>query len=248
MKRILMAIMCVLLLNIPLHAAELTVSAAASLTDAFGKLETMYEEKHPGLDVVMNFAASGPLYKQIEQGAPVDVFVSANTKWMNTAVEAGFVNREDVSVLLTNALVLAVPAGNKAKVTDMASLNADSVKLVAVGTPETVPAGQYAKAALVKAGLWDTLVPKLVYGESVRQVLDYLVRGEVGAGFVYASDAIKGGAAVEIASEIALDEPAEYPMAALKGSAHPEEAKRFTVFLQSEEAKAVLRSFGFSAP
>ncbi len=248
MKKLMLSVLMVLVFTVPAWSAELMVSAAASLTDAFTELEGIYEKANPGVDVVMNFAASGPLYKQIEQGAPVDVFASANLKWMDKAVAGGFVLAEDAKIFAQNSLVLTAPAKNPGNVTTVQSLTADSVKMIAVGTPETVPAGQYTKAALTKMGLWDTLAPKFIYGESVRQVLDYVVRGEVDAAFVYGTDAVKGGKAVTILEEVPLEKPVSYPAAVLKNAPNPKEAEKFFAFMLSPEGQVVLAKYGFKAP
>ncbi len=230
------------------HAAELIVSAAASLTDAFKDIEPAFEAAHPGVDVVMNFASSGALYRQIEQGAPADVYASANPKWMHKAVEHGFVDAEAVVVFAHNSLVLAAPGDNPARVSAVADLAGESVQTIGIGTPETVPAGQYAKGALVGLGLYQRLTPKLIFGESVRQVLDYLSRGEVDCGFVYRTDAVKAGEAVVILEEIPLDKPVTYPMAPLAGSAKAELAAAFVAFVRSEAGMALLEARGFKGP
>lgn len=245
MKRFIFTLVMTLGLVSSAYSAEIMVSAAASLTDAFTEIEARYEKLHPDTDVVMNFAASGPLYKQIEQGAPVDVFASANAKWMDKAVEQGFADKKNVTIFAQNSLVLAVPAGNPGKVGAVKDLTSAPVRMIAVGTPETVPAGQYAKAALAKLGMWDTLAPKFVYGESVRQVLDYLVRGEVDAAFVYGTDAAKGGAAVTTVEEIPLEKPVAYPAAVLNKAPNPSDAASFFSFLNGEEGREVLKKYGF---
>ena len=233
------------------HAAcaqELIVSAAASLTDAFSDIEPAFENAHPGLDVIMNFASSGALYRQIEQGAPADVYASANPKWMNKAVESGYVDLSGVQVFARNSLVLAVPAENPAKVGSLADLSGDTVKSIGIGTPETVPAGQYAKGALEANGLYNTLKPKMIFGESVRQVLDYLKRGEIDCGFVYGTDAVKGGDQISIIEEIPLEKPVTYPVAVLKEAADPDMAEAFVQFVCSEEGMKLLEGRGFKRP
>jgi molybdate transport system substrate-binding protein len=230
------------------RAGELIVSAAASLTDAFKDIEPAFEAAHPGTDVVMNFAASGALYRQIEQGAPADVFASANPKWMAKAVENGFAAQSAVTVFAHNSLVLAAPADNPAGVKGLADLTGDTVKSIGIGTPKTVPAGQYAKAALTAAGTFDSLTPKFIYAESVRQVLDYLSRGEVDCGFVYRTDAVKAGKAVVILAEVPLEKPVTYPMAALKASADPKMAQAFVDFVTSDTGMALLEARGFKRP
>mgnify|MGYP000468812115 CR=1 FL=1 len=230
------------------QARELIVSAAASLTDAFSDIEPAFEKAHPGVDVVMNFASSGALYRQIEQGAPADVYASANPKWMNKAVENGFVNKADAAVFARNSLVLATPADNPAGVKTLKALSGAGVKSIGIGTPETVPAGQYAKGALVKKGVFKSLTPKMIYAESVRQVLDYLSRGEVDCGFVYRTDAVKAGDKVRIIEEVPLEKTVTYPIAVLKESSAPDLAKAFVAFVRSDQGAALLKKRGFKKP
>lgn len=233
------------------HAAkaeQLIVSAAASLTDAFGDIEPAFEKAHPGVDVVMNFASSGALYRQIEQGAPADVFASANPKWMKKAIGSGFVTQGEDVVFARNSLVLATPADNPANITTVKDLTGNAVGTIGIGTPETVPAGQYAKGALLAQKLYDTLTPKMIFGESVRQVLDYLSRGEVDCGFVYRTDAVKAGKAVRIIEEIPLEKPVSYPIAVLKDAPTPTLAKAFVDFVRSPEGIKLLEGRGFKKP
>lgn len=229
-------------------AQELIVSAAASLTDAFSDIEPAFEKAHPGVDVVMNFASSGALYRQIEQGAPADVYASANPKWMNKAVDKGFVELEKAQVFARNSLVLAVPVANPAGVKSLADLTSPKVGNIGIGTPETVPAGQYAKGALEAKSLYNKLKPKMIFGESVRQVLDYLKRGEIDCGFVYGTDAVKGGAKVGIIEEIPLKKPVTYPIAVLKDAAAPDMAEAFVQFVRSEKGMKLLEGRGFKRP
>jgi molybdate transport system substrate-binding protein len=228
--------------------AELVVSAAASLTDAFNAIAPAFEKRHPGVDVRVNFAASGALYRQIEQGAPVDVYASANPKWMDRAVTGGFVARSGVFVFARNVLVLAVPVDNPAAIAALSDLTAGRVTRLGIGTPATVPAGQYAQSALTDAHLLEGLRPKFIYCESVRQVLDYLMRGEVDGGFIYGTDAAKGGKRVRVVAQMPLDDPVTYPIAVLKESRVPDLARRFVAFVTSEEGLDLLAGSGFRRP
>jgi len=253
MKRIALSVLLsFLLLTVAVagnaKAQELIVSAAASLTDAFKDIEPAFEKAHPGVDVVMNFASSGALYRQIEQGAPADVFASANPKWMQKAIEGGFVVKGAEKVFAHNSLVLATPADNPAKVTGLADLTGAAVKSIGIGTPKTVPAGKYAQGALEAKGLYETLTPKMIFGESVRQVLDYLSRGEVDCGFVYGTDAVKAGDKVKIIAEIPLEKPVTYPIAVLKNAASADLAQAFVDFILSPEGAAKLEARGFKKP
>lgn len=252
LRRILLSLVVALAMPLavagPARAADLTVSAAASLTDAFNELKPVFAKEHPGVNLVFNFAASGTLLSQMEQGAPVDVFASADQKSMDQAVEKKLIDTATRVNFAQNALVLTVPAGNPAKVADLASLTTAAVKHVAVGNPDSVPVGRYTKAALGKAGVWDGIAAKLVMAESVRQVLDYLARGEVDAGFVYATDAKQGGDKVLVVAEVPVETPVSYPMAVLSGSADKKDATAFVAFVAGPKGQEILAKYGFKKP
>jgi molybdate transport system substrate-binding protein len=228
-------------------ARDLTVSAAASLTDAFTECKPLFEKANPGVTLSFNFAASGALLKQIEQGAPVDVFASADQKTMDDAAAKNLIDAASRKNFAQNALVLAIPADGK-KVKNLASLTDAAVTKIGVGNPETVPVGRYSKAALEKLGMWEKISARCILAESVRQVLDYLSRGEVDAGFVYATDAKQGGDKVKIVEEIPVEKPVSYPAAVLAASKNKPEAAAFVAFLLSPEGSAVLAKYGFKKP
>ncbi len=248
MRKILLSLALVAAMALPAAAAELTVSAAASLTDAFNEVKAAFLKEHPELKINMNFAASGALLAQMEQGAPVDVFASADQKTMDMATEKKLIDTATRVNFAQNALVLSVPAGNPAKVQNLDSLKAAAVKRIAIGNPDSVPVGRYTKAALTKAGAWDALAPKLVMAESVRQVLDYLSRGEADAGFVYATDAAIAGNKVKIVSEVPLETSVSYPIAVLSASADKKDAAAFVAFVTGPKGQEILTKFGFKKP
>ncbi len=234
------------LASTPAMAGDLLVSAAASLTNAFKEMKEPFEKAHPGTTLVFNFAASGALLKQMEQGAPVDVFASADQATMD---KAGQLIDEPTRVdFAGNALVMVVPAEGGLPLTAPEELKGDQVKLVAIGNPDSVPAGRYAKGALEAAGLYDPLTPKFVLAESVRQALDYVARGEVQAGFVYATDAALRADKVKVAAEVAGHKPISYPIALLKDSKSKEMGQTFIDFIKGEEGQAILARFGFKKP
>ncbi len=238
-----------LVIAVPAMAAEvLVVSAAASLSDAFRDIAPAFEAAHPGVDVVMNFASSGALYRQIAQGAPVDVYASANPKWMAKAVEGAFTTAAAVRVLAYNALVVAVPAGNPAGVDTVSDLTSETVQRIGIGSPATVAAGQYARTALVSQGMYAVLEPKFILCEHVRQVLDYLVRGEVDAGFVYRTDAVKAGHGVVIIADLSLKKPVTYSIAALTGSKATGLSRDFVTFVTGPQGAGFLEARGFERP
>lgn len=248
MKRIILACALVLALCAPAMAGDITVSAAASLTDAMNDAKVAFEKAHPGSTVTLNLASSGALYRQLAQGAPADVFLSANPKWMNKAVEDKIIDPATRVNFAKNALVLAVPKGNPAKVSAAQDLTKASITRIGIGTPETVPAGQYAKGSLTSMGLWDKLTGKYIFAENVRQVLDYLARGEVDCGFVYATDAKSREDGVDVITDMPLEKPVTYPGAVVATSADKPLAQAFMDFLLSDQGQSILGAHGFRRP
>ncbi|MDQ0193983.1 molybdate ABC transporter substrate-binding protein [Paenibacillus wynnii] len=227
---------------------EIIVSAAASLQDSLDKIAVQYEKQHPDIDLVFNYGASGTLQKQIEQGAPVDIFFSAGEKQMNVLVDGDLIT--DHKVLLKNQLVIVVPYDSKVKLTTITQLTDDKAfKKVAVGQPESVPAGQYAQQSLTAKKVWDMLQSKLVFAKDVRQVLTYVETGNTDAGFVYKTDALTSKK-VRIALTVGahVHKAINYPAGIVKDSGHQVEAKAFYKFLQSKEALDVFTSYGFLLP
>ncbi len=230
----------------PAQAGGITVSAAASLRDAFTAIVPLFQDAHPGTTVRLNTAASGVLLQQIQRGAPVDVFASADADTMDRARPLLLANsRHDFAA---NALVVVVPATSSAiPLQALADLSAPAVRRVAVGVPASVPAGRYARLALEQAGLWAAVAPKVVGAQSVRQALDYAARAEVDAAFVYATDAALMPGRVRVALQVP-GVTVRYPIAVLAASAEPTAAQRFVDYLRSAPAQAVLARFGFAAP
>ncbi|PTN37857.1 molybdate ABC transporter substrate-binding protein [Desulfonatronum sp. SC1] len=241
---------CILfcVLAAPAAAQELVVSAAASLTNAFNDIKAEFEQINPGVLVTPNYAASGALFRQIEQGAPVDVFASADLKWMNDMIAAGFVEENESVLFAQNTLVLAVSTASRVAISGVADLTGEQVRRIGVGTPATVPVGNYSKIALEGLGMWDVLQPKMIFAESVRQVLDYVQRGEVDAGLMYATDAAQGGERVQIVATLPLPEPVSYPIAPLKNSKQSEMGRKFIQFILSDQGQDILAGYGFSRP
>lgn len=226
-------------------AAEMTVSAAASLTDAFGEIKGLFEKAHPGLHVNTNFAASNPLLKQLEEGAPADVFASADQETMDKAVGAGVADAATRRNFARNELVLIVPRGAK-KPASLEELT--GMERIAIGNPDSVPAGRYTREALRAAGLWEALLPECVQAASVRQALAYVARGEADAGFVYRTDALQMGDRVDIALVVGGHEPVLYPVAVATTGANPASGQEFIDFVLSPEGQQVLARYGFSRP
>ncbi|MBB3113536.1 molybdate transport system substrate-binding protein [Paenibacillus phyllosphaerae] len=224
----------------------LIISTAASLQDAMEDIKLAYHEAHPEVELTLNYGSSGTLQKQIEQGAPADLFFSAGTSQVDALTEQALV--EESTPLLRNDLVLIVPADRELAADDLTMLESDEMKKIAVGQPESVPAGKYAQETLQNVKLWDKLQPKLVFTKDVRQVLTYVESGNTDAGFVYRTDALastKAKIVLQVKEE--LHQPIEYPAALLKDSDHMEEAKQLYDYLQSKEALAIFEEYGFTS-
>ena len=227
------------------RAAEMTVSGATSLTNAFNELKTLFEKSHPGLSVSTNYAASNPLLKQLVEGAPVDVFASADQATMDKAQEAKVVDAATRRNFAANDLVLIVPKGAK-KPANLADL--EKFERIAIGNPDSVPAGRYTRQALSAAGLFDKLQKHYIQGASVRQVLDYVARGEVDAGFVYRTDAQQMKDKVDVAMIVEGHDPVTYPIAVAITGNNAKAGQEFLDFVLSPEGQDVLARYGFSKP
>jgi len=248
MKKISVSLLLNLLLPIQVFAADLTVSAAASLTNAFKEMAPIFEKQNPGTKVLLNFAASGPLLQQIIRGAPVDVFASADQETMTQAQQAGFVKADDQKIFASNTLVVIVPKGGKQNPTELSDLTKSQFQKIAIGLPAIVPVGRYTKSALEKQNLWTTLEPKMIGTQSVRQALDYVARGEVDAGFVYSTDAAITPNEVKRAFIVPTEIPILYPIAPIKGSQNDVIASKFIAFVGSTQGSGILKSYGFGKP
>ncbi|EAW37179.1 molybdate ABC transporter substrate-binding protein [Lyngbya sp. PCC 8106] len=224
---------------------ELIVSAAASLTDAINAIQPIYEQENPAVKLTYNLASSGSLQQQIEQGAPVDVFISAAPKQMNALEEKELLLSGTRQNLLKNEMVLIVPKAEN-QVKSFEDLTTDSVEKIAVGEPESVPAGKYAQEVLTSLNLLETVQPKEVYAKNVRQVLTYVESGNVDAGIVYSSDAkISDKVKIVATAPAESHSPIIYPVAVIQSSKNPEVAKDFIQFLDREQSKAVFEQYGF---
>jgi molybdate transport system substrate-binding protein len=230
------------------HAADLTVSAAASLTNAFRELGPAFEARHPGTQVAFNFAASDALLAQIAKGAPADVFASADQEAMDRADAQKVLVAGSRRNFAANSLVMIVPGDSALGLKALADLQRPDVKRVAIGNPAGVPVGRYARGALEAAKLWGAVEPKAVMAQSVRQALDYVARGEAEAGFVYATDAAIMKDKVRVVATIPTGTAIAYPIAAVAGSPSPDAARRFLDFVVSPAAQAVLARHGFARP
>lgn len=259
MKRILLVLMSVFMLAFlvgcgndaskqaesakPSTSEKITVQAAASLKGALTELADTYKKSHNLADdqIAINFAGSGTLRQQIEQGAPASLFISADEKNMKMLQEKDLVT--DVKPFVTNELVLVVPKGQpKVELNQIAS-----VKRIVLGNPETVPAGNYGKQVLTKLGVWEQVEPNVVYAKDVKAVTASISQGAGDVGFIYKTDAIAAGDAVEISAVTPADshDPVIYPIGIIKKYDNAL-AKDFYQYVMSPEGQKVLEKYGFS--
>lgn len=224
---------------------NLTVSAAASLTDAMKEIQTLYSQEKPNVTITYNFASSGSLQQQIEQGADVDVFLSAATKQMDALKDKGLILDDTCKNFLENGIVLVVPK-DSTLVTDFNDLTKAEVKQIAMGEPQSVPAGKYAQEALTNLKLMDAISSKVVYAKDVREVLTWVETGNADAGMVYSTDA-KISDKVKVVATAPADShtPVLYPAAVIKASKNVDAAKDFVNFIYSDKAKPVFEKYGF---
>ena len=234
--------------SVAVQAQQLTVSAAASLTEALREIATRFEASRPGVTVRLNFAASGPLLQQIVQGAPADVFVSADEETVTRGVAARVLDAGSRRIFAANTLVLIRPVNGAAGVASVPDLLRPDIKRIAIGKPATVPAGRYTQQALVSAGVWESLQAKLVPSDSVRQVLDYVSRGEAEAGFVYRTDAALMATKVHVVGMVGGHVPIRYPAVVVSASPLKALAGDFVAFLSGPVAQDILARRGFGAP
>jgi molybdate transport system substrate-binding protein len=240
--------LCLMAWTVPATAADLVVSAAASLTNAFQKVAKAYEAKYPDTKVVLNFAASDVLLQQIANGAPADVFASADQKAMDKAQVQNAIVESSRKNFATNQLVLIEPSSSSLTVKSLDDLKLPVIKRIAYGDPASVPVGRYTQGALQAAGVWADVTPKGVLAQSVRQALDYVARDEVDVGFVYATDAAIMPDKVKIALRVTPTTPISYPIAVIKASKNPSAAQTFETFVLSTEGQQILATSGFLKP
>jgi len=232
------------------QAQEVTFSVAISMKEAVEELGKGFMASHPGVTLRYNFGSSGELQKQIEAGAPVDLFISAAQRQMNELEKKSLVVSAGRRVFARNVLTVIKPSDSKIDIAKPADLADARVAKIVIGNPRTVPAGQYAEESLKGLGLWDKLRGKLVYSENVRQALDYVARGEVDAGFVYTTDAVTRGRQVKEAFRPGEDtyQPVLYPVAVVSGARQATLAQAFLDLLMSREGQATLVRLGFQPP
>lgn len=225
---------------------ELTISAAASLTDCMADIQEAFKGQYPDIGLKFNFGSSGALGQQIEQGAPVDVFFSAGIAQVQALIESGLVEEENTKEVLRNKLVLITGKDN-GKSLSFKTLGETDLEKLAVGDFGSVPVGQYTEEVFKALGLIDQLKDNLVYAKDVREVLFWVETGNAEAGIVYETDAkVSQKVTICDSADESWHDPIIYPVALIKGSPRLEEAKLFTAFLTSKEAQDIFRAYGFT--
>lgn len=239
--KLLMAGLLALFMTGPVQADEVNLAVAASLKEVVNELTDSFAGNHQGVKFLKNYGGSGALAKQIENGAPADIFISANPEWMEYLKNRKLADTGSIGTFAYNTLVFAGAPGRASSMKDLLKLG-----MIAIGSPKSVPAGEYAMEALRKAGIDKQLEKKLVMAKDVRECLMYAERGEVDGAFVYRTDALQAKQA-----RILFSVPRElysrvtYPMGMTATGVRSGDARAFYHFLQSEEARRVLRKYGF---
>lgn len=246
MKRWFFLLMVCLCQNI--FASEITVSVAASLRNVFEALIAQYTAQKPNQIIYLNSAGSGTLLQQIRQGAPVDVFASADLHTMRQAQAEGLLANNTFTLFAGNDLVLATAKKHPFHITQAEDLKHKKINRIALGNPKIVPAGRYAIMALQQADIVDDLTDKIIRTRDVRQALDYIVRGEVDVAFVYRTDVQLMADKVNIAYTFRLPENVQYPIAILQDSQERLAASNFVDFIHSPVGRDILQKQGFRLP
>lgn len=230
----------------PIPQVNLTVSAAASLTESMEEIKKLYASEKSNVNIVYNFGSSGSLQQQIEQGASVDIFFSAASKQMEALDQKSLIVKESKKDLLENKIVL-ITAKDVSGISDFKDVTSDKVKKIALGEPKSVPVGQYSEEVFTKLSLLDKVKPKAVYAKDVKEVLTWVESGNAEAGIVYATDA-KTSDKVKVVAEAPAGSytPALYPAAIIKDSKNTKAAEEFMKYLSGDKAKEVFKKYGFA--
>lgn len=243
----LITVISTLTLSTDAENKTLDVAAAASLRESLTEISTRFEQQH-NVKINLTFNASGTLAQQIEHGAPADVFISAAHEQIDQLERAELVEKDSRRIITANSLVLVAPP--MSKIDSFDDLKSDTTQRISIGQPDSVPAGQYAVQTFKSLGIFDEIESKLLYGTNVRQVLEYVTRGDVEAGMVYLSDARAAGDAVKICATASSDlhDPIVYPAIIIKTSDTPDLAKSFIEILSDDISRSVFESRGFTSP
>lgn len=231
----------------PRSTHEITVSAAISLKNAFEDIAIIFQERNPGARLLFNFGASGDLARQIEAGAPVDIFASAALKDMDDIGKKDLIAANSRKNFAKNVVVLVKPTNSGIPLQSLKDLKREEVRKVVIGNPKTVPAGRYAEEVLRHFNLWDAIKDKLIFAENVRQALDYVARDEVDAGLVYSTDAMARSKEVKVVVRLpeGSHQPVVYPIGVIKGTKEETLSRAFVDFVLSGEGQRILNKYGF---
>lgn len=227
----------------------ITISVSAVLVEAFTDMEEEFEAENPEINLIMNFANAGSLRMQIEGGAPIDVYAPADREQMDILASNGFVYNDSREDFAGSYLVLIVPKGNVLNLTTMEDLSKPEVQKIAFTDTEVSTVGKYAKQSLIEKGLWNSVQNKLIIGDTVKQSLVYVERGEVDAGFVFMTDvntATPG--TIEMISSVPVSETIYYPIAVVTSTQHQTESQMFVDFVTGEKGSSILEQYGFTIP
>lgn len=223
---------------------SLTISAAASLKEAMAEIKQLYTQQQ-SVTITYNFGASGSLQQQIEQGAPVDIFISAAATQMDALQEKKLIITDTRKNLLSNQVALIAPK-NSQLVSNFKDLTSNRVQKIALGEPKSVPAGKYAQEVLTFFNIFNQIKPKIVFAKDVRQVLAYVETGNVDAGIVYITDAKVSDVKIVVIAPENSHSPIVYPVAVIKDSKNIDAAKDFVKFLSGKSANDIYRKYGFT--
>jgi molybdate transport system substrate-binding protein len=227
----------------------ITVSASAVLTEAFTDMEKEFEAENPEIDLIMNFGNAGSLRMQIEGGAPIDVFAPGDVNQMDMLASEGLVYNDSRKEFAGSSLVIIVPKGNVLNITDMKDLAKPEVKKIALSDTEASTVGRYAKQSLMEEGLWSSVQNKLLTGDTVKNSLVYVERGEADAGFVFTVDVSSAQPdTIEVVSSVPVSTPIIYPIAVVSATQHAEYSQLFIDFVTGEKGRYILEQYGFLIP
>ncbi|MDP1648794.1 MAG: molybdate ABC transporter substrate-binding protein [Rubrivivax sp.] len=232
----------------PAAAQQITVAAAASLTEAMGDVARAFEATRPGVTVELQFAASGVLLQDIAGGKPADVLASADADTLARGIQRRLLLADAQREFATNTLVLIVPTDRNSPVQRLQDLARPEIRRIAMGRTATVPAGRYARQAVDALRLWPAVQQKIVAGDSVRAVLEAVASGDADAGFVYGTDVALAGKRVRVVQTLSVQTPVRYPATVVAASRQPALARDFVLFLNQPPARAVFTRYGFGAP
>lgn len=225
----------------------LQVSAAASLIDVMEEITKEFSNQYGQIDILLNYGSSGKLAKQIEQGAPSDLFLSASEEEMDNLITGNYIDATTVQIYAKNELVFVVSQNSVNEVKYLENLTNTMIKYIAVGEPENVPLGRYTKYSLDKLGLWEEVKDKFVFGKDARQVTTYIKTGNADAGIIYKSDAV-AEKEIKIIHSFGTDSdmPIIYQAGIVNHSKIKQTAETFIDFIVSEESQRIFREFGFN--